>query len=98
MLNTSEGIRGKGAKGRAPSQNYKISATYLDGYKATAVVVFGGGKASKKAHVIANSILDRSRKVLKMLKLDDFEKTYIQVIGAEDSFGKMAVSEDMLPR
>lgn len=98
MLNTSEGIRVKGAKGRAPSQNYKISATYLDGYKATAVVVFGGGKASKKAHVIANSILDRSRKVLKMLKLDDFEKTYIQVIGAEDSFGKMAVSEDMLPR
>ena len=33
MLQTSEGVMVKGARGRAPGGNYKISATYMDGYK-----------------------------------------------------------------
>ena len=33
MLETNEGVMVKGALGRAPTDTYKISATYLDGYK-----------------------------------------------------------------
>ena len=46
-----------GGSGQAPGDSYKISATYMDGYKATAVDNFGGGKATKKARVMSDSIL-----------------------------------------
>ena len=51
------GGQGEGGQGRAPGDSYKISATYMDGYKATAVDNFGGGKATKKARVMSDSIL-----------------------------------------
>ena len=105
----------QGARGRAPGDCYKVSATYMDGYKvsrrsshghqclmfnpqATCVVSIAGGKAAKKARLMADSILSRSRNVFQKLKLPDFDKTHVQVLGAEDSFGANAMSSDLLPR
>jgi len=88
----------KGARGRAPGGNYKISATYMDGYKATAVANFGGGKAAKKARVMADSILARTRTVYKKMGIPDFEKTHVQILGSEESLGGSAVAESLLPR
>ena len=76
---------------------------------------FGGGKAAKKARVMAESILARTRTVYKKLgenqislsfskNLDllpgipDFEKTHVQILGAEDSLGGNAIDESRLPR
>lgn len=98
MLQTIDGVLVKGALGRAPSDTYKISATYLDGFKATCVVNFGGGKAAKKARVISDATFKRTRDIFSKLKVPDFEKTFVQILGAEDSFGKNAIAEDMLPR
>ena len=115
MEQVGPGVRVRGARGRAPGECYKVSATYMDGYKvstsvqgykgviiynsqATCVVTIGGGKAAKKARVMADSILSRSRNVFQKLKLPDFDKTHVQVLGAEDSFGANAMSADLLPR
>ncbi|KAI1238418.1 hypothetical protein IHE44_0013147 [Lamprotornis superbus] len=46
-----------GAKGLPPSTFYKVNATYLDGFRATAVCPVGGPKAVQKAKRTAESIL-----------------------------------------
>jgi len=48
--------------------------------------------------VIADSTLKRSRTIFKKLGISDFEKTHIQILGAEESYGKSAISEDRFPR
>ena len=66
--------------------------------QATCVVAFGGANASKKAQVIADATLKRTRRIFSKLKIPDFEKTYVQILGSEQSFGKNAISEDKFPR
>ena len=61
--------------------------------QATCVVAFGGANASKKAQVIADATLKRTRRIFSKLKIPDFE-----ILGSEQSFGKNAISEDKFPR
>ena len=98
MRDVEEGVLVQGALGRAPSDTYKISATHMDGYKATCVVNFAGGNAAKKAEVIAESVLQRSRRLLASKGLPDFEKTHVQVLGSEGSFGASGMPADRRPR
>jgi len=98
MLETNEGVLVKGALGRAPTDTYKISATYLDGFKATCVCNFGGGNAAKKARVIADATFKRTQHLFAKMGIPDFEKTHVQILGSEQSFGKNAMSEDKFPR
>ena len=116
MKETDNGVWVTGAKGRAPTPNYKVCATYLDGYKvryinyvpcnslsiwfiqSTCVATFVGKESADKARVMADSIFKRTRKVYSFLGLPDFEKTHVQVIGAEESFGDNALPSDKLPR
>ena len=61
--------------------------------QATCVVAFGGANASKKAQVIADATLKRTRRIFSKLKIPDFE-----ILGSEQSFGKNAIAEDKFPR
>ena len=47
---------------------------------------------------MAASILTRSRRILQKMKIPDFEKVHVQVLGAEESFGASSRPEDSLPR
>ena len=44
----------------------QVGCTYLDGYKATAVCMFGGNHAAIKARVTADATLDRVDAILKV--------------------------------
>uniref|UniRef100_A0A673WMS7 Si:ch73-132f6.5 n=1 Tax=Salmo trutta TaxID=8032 RepID=A0A673WMS7_SALTR len=80
-------VKVTGARGFAPSNDYKVCATYMDGYRATAVCPVGGPRATEKARRTAESIIKRTRRMFKQLGLEDFTSVNIQVLGAEDTYG-----------
>ncbi|XP_073330826.1 uncharacterized protein lratb.1 [Pagrus major] len=83
-------VRVTGAKGFAPSHDYKVCATYMDGFRATAVCPVGGPRASEKARRTADSIIKRTKRIFKQLGMEDFSSVNIQVLGAEDTYGASA--------
>ncbi|KAL4641796.1 hypothetical protein GN956_G10451 [Arapaima gigas] len=76
-----------GAKGTPPSGDYKVCATYMDGYRATAVCPVGGPRAAEKSRRTADSIIKRTRSMFRQLGLEDYSSVHIQVLGAEDTYG-----------
>ncbi len=77
----------KGARGISPTESYKVSATYLDGFKAGATLVIGGRKAQKKADIIAKAILSKVRRILIENGMDDFQDTNLSIIGTDSIYG-----------
>ena len=60
LLNITENVvHVSGAKGKPPTDKYKVCATYEDGYRLTAVSVVGGPKSAEKARKSAQAILKR---------------------------------------
>ncbi|XP_056156129.1 uncharacterized protein lratb.1 [Lampris incognitus] len=83
-------VKVTGAKGQAPSKYYKVCATYMDGFRATAVCPVGGPRATEKARRTADSIIKRTRRMFKQLGFEDFSSVNVQVLGAEDTYGDNA--------
>ncbi|CAJ1048283.1 uncharacterized protein lratb.1 [Xyrichtys novacula] len=86
-------VRVTGAKGLPPSHDYKVCATYMDGFRATAVCPVGGPRATEKARRTAESIIKRTKRIFKQLGMEDFSAVNIQVLGAEDTYGENARSK-----
>ncbi|XP_058960524.2 uncharacterized protein [Pocillopora verrucosa] len=80
----------QGAVGKPASDAYKVCATYADGFRATAVCPVGGPFASLKAKKTGEALLKRTRRMFENLKLDDYTRTHIQVLGSEETYGKHA--------
>ncbi|XP_073698187.1 uncharacterized protein lratb.1 [Garra rufa] len=81
-----------GAKGSPPSGDYKVCATYMDGFRATAVCPVGGPRAVEKARRTAESIIKRTQRIFKQLGLENYAEVNIQVLGAEDTYGPHAAN------
>ena len=76
-----------GACGRAPTTSYKVSSTYADGFKCSAMLTIIGIDAAAKARRSGEALLARTRAMLKNLGLPDYSGTNIEVIGAESAYG-----------
>lgn len=83
-------VRVSNAKGRPPSDRYKVSATYLDGFRAVAHMTIGGIDAREKAERSAEAILKRTRKIFAMMNLGDYRSTSIEILGTEAMYGPHA--------
>ncbi|XP_060073298.1 uncharacterized protein LOC132553104 [Ylistrum balloti] len=77
----------EGAKGRPPTSDYKVCATYLDGYRCTAVAGVGGPNSKAKAEKTAEAIIKRCKKIFAQMKLDDFTNVEMEVLGSEQMYG-----------
>ena len=81
----------RGARGLAPGPHYKVSATYLDGFRCTAQLTIVGIDAARKARRTGEAILARTRALFTALGLPDYTRTHIEVLGSEaGNFGPQA--------
>jgi hypothetical protein len=83
-----------GARGRAPTAQYKVSTTYQDGLRAVAMVSIVGFDAARKAERTAEALLDRARMRFGPLGLADFTATRTEVLGAEANYGPLSQARD----
>ncbi|NBQ86443.1 MAG: DUF1446 domain-containing protein [Betaproteobacteria bacterium] len=84
-------VRVQGARGRAPSPTYKVSATWMDGFRCTAQLTIVGIDAAAKAQRTGEAVLARTRELLAQAGLGDYSRTHIEVLGSERSnFGPQA--------
>jgi hypothetical protein len=90
----SDRVRVSGAKGRPPTTQYKVSATYQDGYKAVATVSIVGPNAAAKAKRTGEELIARARLEFKARGLADFTATHIECLGAEASYGEGSRAKD----
>lgn len=77
----------RGARGRSPGENYKVSATYADGFRCTAQLVIVGIEAQAKAERSAQAILDRTRRLFQQAGWGDYDATHVDILGSEACFG-----------
>jgi hypothetical protein len=84
-------VRVTGARGLAPGPAYKVSATYLDGYRCTAQLTIVGIDAARKAQRTGEAILARTRELIAQRRWLPYTRTRIEVLGAElANFGSQA--------
>ena len=75
-----------GALGYPPSDQYKVCATYTDGFRAGHLCSFVGIDAAKKAQAFGEAIFNRSRMIMRMMNIPDFEETSIELLGANSQY------------
>ena len=85
-------VKVSGARGRAPTPQYKVSATYQDGYRAVASISIVGHNAALKAERTGEELLKRARMLFAQKGKSDFTATHIEALGAEASYGDRSQS------
>jgi hypothetical protein len=81
-----ERVRVQGAKGRAPTAQYKVSATYQDGYRAVAMVAIIGFDAVRKAERSAQALVARAEQEFRERGLPGFQRVHTEVLGGESAY------------
>lgn len=80
-------VRVSGCRGYAPPSDYKVSATWHDGFRGGQTLLFYGDQASDKARLFAEATLKRAEKGLHASDLPPFDQTLIELIGDESHYG-----------
>jgi hypothetical protein len=82
-----ERVRVTGTVGRPPTDTYKVSAGFHDGYRCIAMLPVIGIDAALKAERQAKAIIERTRNMLRQRDFTDYRAVWIELLGAEASYG-----------
>ena len=77
-----------GSKGLAPSETYKVSTTYQDGFRVAATLVIGGKNALKKSEIVSEAILSKTNKILDQKGIDGIKETSISILGTDSIYAR----------
>jgi len=87
-------VRVSGARGRAPSANYKVCATHSDGYRASVTLMVAGRDAVAKSQAVGQAVLARSSRLMRQAGFEDFGETSLETLGAETTYGAASRAQD----
>jgi hypothetical protein len=79
-----------GARGRPPTDTYKVSATAPAGFKVSGQLTIIGIDAPAKARRTGEALLERGRRLLRESGFANFVATNIEVLGTESAYGPHA--------
>ena len=83
-------VRVSGTSGRAPTNTYKVSATYVDGFRCSSQLTIIGFDAVGKAQRTGDSLLARTRTLFRERQWEDFSDSRVEVLGSEGVYGPHA--------
>ncbi len=79
-----------GAIGHPPSELYKVSATYLDGFKCSVSFLICGLQAEPKGRAVANAIIKKTSRLFESREMKPFSEVNIEILGTETTYGERA--------
>lgn len=83
-------VRVEGARGRAPGPDYKVCATWADGFRLLTTYMIAGFEAAAKGRATAQALVRRTQRIMAARGFADYSEVSIEVIGAEDTWGEQA--------
>lgn len=80
-----------GARGRPPTDTYKVSSTWADGFRLSSTLTLVGNDSVRRAERVAEALFTRTRRMIAEAGLGDFTETQTEVLGSEkSSYGAQA--------
>lgn len=80
-------VRVSGAKGVCPTDQYKVSATYPDGFRVNASFLLAGIDAHRKAVRVSQALLQKVGTMFAEKGLADFTASHVEILGTEATYG-----------
>ncbi|WP_339460076.1 acyclic terpene utilization AtuA family protein [Pseudomonas sp. EA_105y_Pfl2_R69] len=77
----------KGARGLPPTAQYKVSATYPDGFRCTASCLMAGIDAVKKARRVSQAIINKTEELFAERGWGPYKEVSIELLGSEATYG-----------
>ena len=83
-----------GARGLPPTAQYKVSATYLDGFRCTASCLMAGIDAVAKARRVSQAIIDKTSEMFSLRGWAPYSEVNIELLGSEATYGPHGQRQD----
>jgi hypothetical protein len=87
-------VRLHGAKGLPPTDHYKVSATYPDGFRCTASCLIAGIDAVAKAERVSQAIIHKTAELFSQRGWAPYTEVNIELLGSEATYGAHARRHD----
>ncbi|KRP75073.1 MULTISPECIES: acyclic terpene utilization AtuA family protein [Pseudomonas] len=87
-------VRVHGAKGLPPTDQYKVSATYPDGFRCTASCLLAGIDAVAKAERVSQALINKTAQLFDQRGWAPYTDVNVELLGSEATYGAHARRED----